>query len=105
MERAWCRPTPCLVVVPRDQPDLLDLLSQELFADPEIEVVLDRREGERRRGPAGMRRDERRREDRRRSIDEGEILGLDGVVIAFRAEAREAPRPILPPAEAGGPVA
>jgi hypothetical protein len=105
MKRAWGRPTPCLVVVPRDQPDLLDLLSQELFADPEIEVVLDRREGERRRGRAGTRPDERRREDRRRSIDEGEILGLDGVVIAFRAEAREAARPMLPPAEAGVPVA
>jgi CRP-like cAMP-binding protein len=37
-------------VVPRDQPELFDELRKELGADPQVKIVMDRREGERRRG-------------------------------------------------------
>lgn len=36
-------------VVPRDQPELFEELQREFGADPRIKVVMDRREGERRR--------------------------------------------------------
>jgi hypothetical protein len=88
------------VVVPSDQPDLLDHLSQELLADPEIEVVIDRRRRERRLEPAGQPPDDRRRAERRSLSDAGPALSLDGVVIAFRADA-VGPAPVaIAPAEA-----
>jgi hypothetical protein len=98
MDRAWSGRTHCLVVVPRDQPDLLDHLSQELFADPEIELLIDRRRGERRQARAGQAPDDRRRADRRRATDERVAVRLDGVVIAFRAHPLEAAPLPSPPA-------
>jgi hypothetical protein len=87
------------VVVPPDHPDLLEHLSRELGADPEIALVIDRRRGERRRAREGQMPDDRRRADRRRPIHEGETLRWDGVVIAVRAEALEAAPPTIPPPE------
>ncbi len=52
-----------LVVVKRDEPDLFKYL-QEHFQEPEVQVMLDRRYGERRRSEAAI-GDERRRRDRR----------------------------------------
>ena len=51
-------------VVPRDRPELEAQLAREFAGDPEVEVVLDRRRGERRRGEAPCAL-ERRRSERR----------------------------------------
>lgn len=51
-------------VVPRDRPELEAQLEREFAGDPEVEVVLDRRRGERRRGEAPCAL-ERRRSERR----------------------------------------
>lgn len=51
------------VVVKRDEPDLFNYLQQH-FQEPEVQVVMDRRVGERRRNERGT-EEERRRRDRR----------------------------------------
>lgn len=50
-------------VVPRDRPELFERLQQELAADPQVTVVLDRREGERRQGEEPERQGPGRRGD------------------------------------------
>jgi hypothetical protein len=100
MERAQLG-RPCVVVVPRDQPDLLDDLRQDLHADPEIELVSERRQGERRGARAGQVPDDRRHADRRQPLGGGETLRLDSVVVAFRAEAPDVAAPILCTADTG----
>lgn len=51
-------------VVPRDNPELYEQLSREFGDDPEVEVVMERRRGERRRDESSHSPD-RRRWDRR----------------------------------------
>lgn len=59
----------CLFVVARDQPDLWHSLRRDFAGAEEVQVILDRRRGERRQRIA-VREPERRQEDRRRtSID------------------------------------
>jgi hypothetical protein len=41
-----------LFIVSRQQPDLFSYLSREFSAEPEVTVILDRRQGERRARPA-----------------------------------------------------
>jgi CRP-like cAMP-binding protein len=50
-------------VVPRDRPELYDRLREEFDADPQVTVVMDRREGERRQAEAAERRGPGRRAD------------------------------------------
>jgi hypothetical protein len=52
-----------LFIVARDDPGLYESLRREFADEPEVEVILDRRAGERRTGPG----DERRR---RPEVDE-----------------------------------
>jgi hypothetical protein len=55
-----------IFIVARDRPDLYRYLSQT-FADAEnVQVIWDRRAGERRAASTGARRPERRRAERRR---------------------------------------
>jgi len=54
-----------VVVVRADQPELAEYLRRRLGADPTVEVVVDRRRTERRRGGAGVAADRRRAERRR----------------------------------------
>lgn len=60
----------CLFIVARNQPDLWHNLSRDFSGDEEVQVLLDRRRGERRRG-LQPNEPERRRADRRRqpSVD------------------------------------
>jgi peptidoglycan/LPS O-acetylase OafA/YrhL len=53
-----------VVLVARDNPELVRYLQAEFASDPEVEVVVDRRLVERRRNPAGLGPD-RRKTDRR----------------------------------------
>jgi hypothetical protein len=57
-----------LFIVSREAPDLFTYLSREFAGEPDVTVILDRRQGERRRGleprEAG-RTDDRRQTDRR----------------------------------------
>jgi CRP-like cAMP-binding protein/flavin-dependent dehydrogenase len=55
-------------VVPRDQPELYEQLACEFEDDPEVEVVVERRNSERRRGES-THSPERRRRDRRKPDD------------------------------------
>lgn len=61
-----------LLVLPQDQAGLSELLSRALSQEPAIEVLLDRRVGERRQRAEGETPD-RRRADRRRSTQEATI--------------------------------
>ena len=61
-----------LFIVARERPDRYEYLRRAFADDPEVEVIVDRRHGERRRRHAGgetvrQRWDHRRREDRRTS--------------------------------------
>jgi len=55
-------------VVPSDRPDLFGQMSREFESDREVEVVLDRRVGARRKQPSD-RSPDRRRGDRRGAAD------------------------------------
>jgi len=52
-------------VVPKDQPELFEQLQQEFGSDPQVKIVIDRREGERRQSEANPpeRRGPGRRDD------------------------------------------
>lgn len=56
-----------LIVIRRDQPPLFRLLDRHFAEDPRVEVILDRRERERRRATAAV-ATERRRSDRRQTM-------------------------------------
>jgi hypothetical protein len=55
-----------LFVVSRDQPELWAHLAREFSGEEGVEVVLDRRQAERRAMAGGVAAEERRRSDRRR---------------------------------------
>jgi CRP-like cAMP-binding protein len=59
-------------VVPRERPELYEQLSREFGDDPEVEVVMERRHRERRRG-GSSRSPERRRWERRIPDDPWEV--------------------------------
>jgi hypothetical protein len=62
-----------VVVVPRDQTDLYESLRRSLIHDAPFRVVLDRREGERRRAAGAGGSAERRRTDRRQRAPVGAL--------------------------------
>jgi hypothetical protein len=61
-----------LFIVDREQPDLFAYLAREFSAEPDVTVILDRRQGERRARPRQLSPFERRQTDRRLKA---EILG------------------------------
>lgn len=54
-----------LFIVARQQPDLFSYLSREFSAEPDVTVMVDRRQGERRTARRPLARAERRQSDRR----------------------------------------
>jgi len=54
-----------LIVVAREEPDLFDYIRRDQFGDDNVQVISDRRVGDRRRAPRAVDRD-RRQTDRRR---------------------------------------
>lgn len=54
-----------LFIVDRRQPDLFSYLAREFSAEPDVTVILDRRQGERRTGRGQMTSSDRRQTDRR----------------------------------------
>jgi hypothetical protein len=72
-----------LFIVARDRADLYRYLSQT-FADAEnVEVIWDRREGERRQAPNGSIPDRRRRERRTRSNVEHDLRTVGYAFLAL----------------------
>ncbi len=59
----------CLFIVARDQPDLWHHLRRDFAEDEEVQVVLDRRRGERRRHMQLHEPDRRQGDRRRATID------------------------------------
>ena len=75
-----------LFIVSRHHPDLYAYLCRRFAADPDMKVVLDRRHGERRRGPAPLEIVERRKGDRRQSSDVAHQLVTAGYAFARPAD-------------------
>jgi hypothetical protein len=59
-----------LFIVSRQQPDLYSYLSREFSGEPEVRVILDRRQGERRQGNGHAGDIVERRQAQRRASDE-----------------------------------
>ena len=77
-----------LLIVPRADPDLFDYLSRRLSGVPRVEVIFDRRAGERRRFVRPV--TDRRRGDRRISAFRvNSTLGC--TMIAVERESRDVP--------------
>lgn len=68
-----------LWIVPRDDVELYDYFTNHFAGRPDVDVILDRRQGERRRR-AESSPDERRRAERRRHSVEADLAAL-GVAI------------------------
>jgi hypothetical protein len=65
-------------VVPEElAPELYDKLAAYYADDPNVEVIIDRRRGERRTGPADPGADQRGQRDRRRRGVPGEFPPID----------------------------
>jgi hypothetical protein len=65
-----------LVIVARDNVELYDYLAEKFSGDPNVRVILDRRQAERRRDDAGDDAGtdaERRQTDRRRQAIDGKV--------------------------------
>ena len=69
-----------LFIVSRHQPELYSYLSKEFSAEPDVRVILDRREGERRRQAdrAAAELSDRRQSDRRDNVEVGGQLSTLG---------------------------
>ena len=70
-----------LFIVSRQQPELYSYLTQEFSEEPDVRVILDRRQGERRRQPerrAAEVTDRRLQSDRRGNGDTGGQLSTLG---------------------------
>ena len=69
-----------LFIVSRQQPDLYSYLAKEFCEEPEVRVILDRRQGERRQHPdrRGSERSDRRHADRRGHSEVGNQLSALG---------------------------
>ncbi len=76
---------PFLFIVARNQPYRLDYLRQALSGEAEVQVILDRREGERRQRVQAAKA-ERRRADRRRLPENDDKLRSFGFVITREQE-------------------
>jgi hypothetical protein len=95
-----------LVVVARHATDVFAEISEQFLDDPRVEVLQDRRHGERRKSRA-TNGDDRRLQDRRRSPGYWEDMRYHPVVIVptWRPfEARLVTPPSLPPTQEGKPM-
>lgn len=77
---------PLLFIVSRDQRDLHDYLTKEFCRDEQIQVMLDRRLGDRRQRAEPQDKDQRR-ESRRRALAVEEQMRSVGFAVVRRAEA------------------
>lgn len=68
-----------LWIIPRNDPELYEYFRSHFAGRPDVDVILDRREGERRQGD-GSSPVERRRSERRRHSVERDLAAL-GVAI------------------------
>ena len=71
----------CLFVVTQDQPDLWHRLRRDFREDPGIQVVLDRRKGERRQRAQTHEREQRRIDRRRHASVDNELRYRSFVII------------------------
>jgi len=72
-----------LFIISRDDPDLFDYLIRHFAGRPDVEVVLDRRVGERRRHDEPPPAERRKTGRRRRSVDT-DLAALGFAVVALR---------------------
>jgi hypothetical protein len=78
-----------IIVVSRQRPRLYQRLRRAFAGNKSVQVVLDRREGERRRGGAAGQHADRRRLLDRRAVDEVRVIGWTVVRRAeFEVDAR-----------------
>ena len=84
---AMATPAPnILLIVSRNNSTLYSYACSEFEGlGTEIDVVLDRRRGERRRSPAGETEDERRRADRRAYAVEQDLRGIGWALVRRNA--------------------
>lgn len=76
-----------LYIVSTDRRDLYELFRKQFADDPNVEVILDRRKGER-RAARGATPEERRRADRRQ-FEQAHLLNTLGVVLVSREHRAE----------------
>lgn len=77
-----------LIIVTRDNPELYESLRREYEGQPDVQVIVDRRTGERRTGAVASTQERRRAE--RRTLQEAEILKTMGFFRIAAAAAGEA---------------
>lgn len=75
-----------LLIVARDQPDLCDYLMRDFAADEEVQVLLDRRQGERRQHRRPHEPERRRADRRQRGVDK-DLRSRSFVIIHRRPRA------------------
>lgn len=89
-------PVRFLIVVARHAVDLFARVSDQFLDDPRVQVLMDRRRGERRR-LAEPHHPERRSQDRRRPLDYWEDVRRHPVVIVPTWKAKESRPPVRAP--------
>jgi hypothetical protein len=67
-----------LFIVDREQPDLFSYLAREFSAEPDVTVILDRRQRERRADRCQQPSSDRRQADRRLKVEIGKQLSTLG---------------------------
>lgn len=80
-----------IILVARDRERLFEYIRRAFAGNETVEVLLDRRTGERRRSP-GSRLPERRRGDRRRQDVSSQLRGLGWAIVAVDPTATRRPR-------------
>jgi hypothetical protein len=80
-----------IIIVARDRERLFDYIKRAFAGNDTVEVLLDRRAGERRRSP-GSRLPDRRRADRRRHDVTSQLRGLGWAIVAVDPTAPRRPR-------------
>ena len=79
-----------LIIVARQHRDLYDYLRKR-FAEPRIEVILDRRLGERRRQTVAAAAERRRRDRRSRRDIDARLHSRSHVIVTFPYRSRVTP--------------
>ena len=79
-----------LIIVARQHRDLYDYLRKR-FAEPRIEVILDRRRGERRRHMVAVAGERRRRDPRSRRDVDARLHSRSHVIVTFPYRSRVTP--------------
>ena len=70
-----------LWIIPRDDPELYEYFRNHFAGRPDVDVILDRRQGERRQR-AGSSPTERRRAERRRRSVEADLAALGVAIVS-----------------------